>query len=641
MSNKGPVINGTQLISLINSVISNIFVNMDTQTISKDTLLRKFQLIKDNIDILMDRTRERCFDFNKETKRISFFIGEHLTAYLNLSISFLFISNSNESVNKEVTINMPKSIFTRFLSNKNPIIKPSYSIISSNELDTNIFFKIISYRSRDGVIYRTLEFDMADEDLSVYDDIKVVVNTLAVNFKEIDTTSLTSQIEHVKRTKIEKQVNIGYYPFIKDDGTVVKSDIVRTITSKTNDEMQAIISNNTFNPSEFTVVPIEEDSSNRVMNIQIKTREPNTEVQLSANNSQSKIYKVNWGDSESNNKIKHKYISAGTYTINVYNRLDDLKISSINNTVEILNIEIPQQYQSPLEWNNTTIENIFDENTVVVLLTKFPGRLFENGKNIEIIRSLVKSSSINNVDPLVFKGLSSLVELEVKDLFKNVLSIDQSIFSFIPRIRKMTHVFKDSKLNTLPAKLLDELEDLEDITSFAENSKITNIDENFFNENYSLKIIKSAFKNITTLRTDVSRMMSNLLEKRTLTSMESLFESSPVTFNITQDIVDKFNRLENLSSLASAFKSTNTQNNTVPFKLSRLSSLTTIESVFEGCTTFKVNSPLLDHCSNSSSLPIKVNNSLKGTTKVLLSLNSDNDVFTNTDFTGNSGLFQK
>lgn len=323
-NNKGPVINGEQLVTLINAIQSNALVGVDFEAFSKELVKRKFQLVKQDLDILFDRTQERVFELSKDTRKITFDIGEHASKYINLGITLLFISNSNTKLNKEVTINIPKSLFIHFLTSKEPIIEPSYSILSTNDIDVEVFYNVSVFSKNTGETVKVLTLDMETSNLTIYDEIKVIVDTLANNFKEIDTTPLTLTQELVRRKSIKKNVNIGYYPYAIEDGTLVRSDIVRHITCRTHDEMENIINNNKFSPSEFSLVPIEEDTSNRILEIEIKTYEPNTTITLTNNESQSKIFKVNWGDGTEDTRIRHKYATAGTYTIKIYNRLDEI-----------------------------------------------------------------------------------------------------------------------------------------------------------------------------------------------------------------------------------------------------------------------------------------------------------------------------
>ena len=641
--NKGLIINGEQLTKLINDVISNIFVNVDTEPMSKYVLQRKLSLINDVIVSMEDRIQERVFDLNKTTGSISFFIGEHAFKYLNLTVTFLFINNTNEALNKEIIINIPKGLFHQYLSGGKAIIEPYIIGLSQNLVSETISYSVEQYRSNeDSSTVQTLTFSIDPNRAKDYDDIKVIVDTLSLNFDQIDISKYTFVKGFINSTPISDIMNIGNHNFIQDDGTIVRSNIVRNINLINKDEMDLIIENNTANPGDLSLVPIAVDESDRLLNIKIKTLNPNTQIYLSKNSNQSKSFKVNWGDNTTDSKIRHRFEVAGEYTIKIYNRIDDLYITS-DNGIEILLLEIPTGYRTPTEWNEAIISHPFtggfNNQLIKFLSPTFPGGLFIYGNKIIRINGLIQSETIRSVSEDALKGLNNATVIELGDLYKNVTSVGARSFTDLGNLRIFRSPFKDSKITSLPNTLIDPLESLEDITSFAENSKLTSIPENFGSTCYSLKVADYAFKGIATLSDqDVTGSFDTFIsDKWTLRSIKGIFESTPVVINASSNTIKKLNQLANLMDISFAFKGTKFNNDDVIFTFENLENLETIESIFEDVSTFNVNGPLLNNCISITNEGILVDNCLKGTNLNFEAMDDD-EIFVDTAYEGTSGL---
>lgn len=642
IDNKGLIINGEQLTKLINDVISNMFVNVDTEPMSKHVLQRKFSLINDSLISMEDRIQERVFDFDKNKGTISFSVGEHAYKYLNLIVTFLFINNTNEALNKEVNINIPKGLFQKYLSGGKAIIEPYIMSVSKNLIEETIMYSVDQLMdNEDSSIIQVLTFNINTDRAKKYDTIKVIVDTLSTQFKEVDTNKCTFIKNFINITPISSIVNIGDHNFIKDDGTIVRSNIVRNINLLNKEEMDLIIENNTANPGDLTLVPITVDESDRLLEIRIKTIEPNTQVFLSKNSNQSKSFKVNWGDNSLDNKIRHTYETAGEYLIKIYNRIDDLYISS-NNNIELLLLDIPTGYRTPTEWNEAIISHPFTggmNSTVKFLSSSFPGGLFIYGNKIVRINGLVQSDTITLVSEDALRGLNNATVIETGDLYKNVTSVGAKSFVDLENLRIFRAPFKDSKITSLPNTLLDPLESLEDITSFAENSKLTSIPENFGSTCYELKVADYAFKGISSLNDqDVTGSFETFIsDKWNLRSIKGIYESTPVIINASNNTVKKINQLSNLMDISFAFKGTKFNNEDTIFTIENLENLETIESLFEDVSTFNVNGPLLNNCISITNESIKINNSLKGT-NLLFEATDDSEIFIDTKYEGVSGL---
>lgn len=643
IDNKGLIINGEQLTKLINDVISNIFVNVDTEPMSKYVLQRKLSLINDIIGSMEDRIQERVFELDKTTGSISFSIGEHAYKYLNLVITLLFINNSNEALNKEININIPKCLFQQFLSGGKAIIEPYIISLSQNMVSETITYSVDQYmNNEDSSIIQALTLNIDPTRAKDYDSIKVIVDTLSTNFDEIDTTKCTYIKGFINNTPISSTVNIGDHNFIKDDGTVVRSNIVRNINLLNKEEMDLIIENNTANPGDLSLVPITVDESDRLLDIKIKTINPDTQVFLSKNSNQSKSFKVNWGDNTTDSKIRHRFETAGEYTIKIYNRIDDLYITA-DNEIEILLLDIPTGYRTPTEWNESIISHPFTggvNNALVKFLSpSFPGGLFIYGNKIIRINGLIQSDTITSVSEEALRGLNNATVIEVGDLYKNVTSVGARSFTDLESLRIFRAPFKDSKITSLPNTLIDPLESLEDMTSFAENSKLTSIPENFGSTCYELKVADYAFKNIASLNDqDVTGSFDTFIsDKWSLRSIKGIFESTPVVINATNNTIKKLNQLANLMDASFAFKGTKFNNEDTIFTFEELQNLETIESIFEDVSTFNVNGPLLNNCISITNEAIVVNNSLKGTNLVFEAVD-DSEIFVDTDYEGTSGL---
>lgn len=641
IDNKGLIINGEQLIKLINDTISNILINVDVNSMSRTVIEKKFSLINDFINKVNDKLQEREFDLDLTTGQILFSVGEHSISYLNLNITLVFINNTNEELNKEININIPKSIFMKFLSNNKSIIEPYIYSMSNSLITEDIFYRIDEYTHTNMAKKMVLGLSIDPKKLEQYDSVKVIVNSLASNFEELDTREHRLTKTFVYDTLIKPSLNIGNNSFITDDGTVVRSKVVRNINLVSKEDMDRMIDSNNSNPGDLSLVPISLDESDRLLEIVITTKENNTQLSLSDNVNQSLSYKVNWGDNNLDNRLKHTYVNAGTYTIKIYNRIDDLNIYSVKD-VDLTSISIPSGYRTPTEWNNPIITNPLTgglNSKVVFKATKFPGNLFIFGTKIIRVNGLVTSDTITSVDPTALNGLVNTTLLDTGDLFKNITSVSSNIYAGLESVRVLRGSFKNSKITSLPSVLLDPLESLEDMTSFAENSKLTSLPSNFGSTCYNLKVADYAFKNIPTLNdfNATSHFESLIVDKVDLRSIKGLYESTPVVIDASNDTLNKINSLTNIMDLSSAFKGTKFNNEDLIFTIRNLTNLYNISSIFESVSTFNVNGPLLENCVSINNETINVSKSLLGT-NLNFSATSDDDIFVDTDYDGGSGI---
>lgn len=642
IDNKGLIQNGDQLSKIINDVLSNILVNIDLESMSKYVLKRKFEKINDYINTVNDKLQERVFTLNKDTAEIVFNVGEHLFKYAKLNVTFIFMNNTNELLNKEVNIVIPKSMFHKYLSNGKAVIEPYIDSVSESLYYEPIYYSVEQYQNNTTSSIETcLKFNLKAEDVSKYDTIMVIVDSLVSNFSEITLSEYTHLKTFVLSTEILPSVNIGYNTFLKDDGTIVRSNIVKNISLVTKEKMDEIIENGNGNPCELSLVPVSVDESDRLLKLKVNIKTVDTRLILSKNNNQSKSYKVNWGDGVQDDKISHTFTSTGEFYINIYNRIDDLLIHS-NNEVDILEMTIPSGYRAPTEWNEPIISYPFNGGSVLninYLGTSFPAGLFIFGDKIIRVNGLIKSSTITSVPEKALSGLVNTTQLDAGDLYKKVTSVHQNSFSELINLRVMRSIFKDSELTSLPTSLLDNLESLEDITSFAENSKISSIPENFGVVCTGLKVADYAFKNISTLLDkDISAHVNSFIsDKPLLRSIKGLYEDTPAIINANKETLSKFNQLANIMDLSFVFKNTKFNNEDLVFTLSNLENLNTIASIFEGVTTFNINGVLLQNCMNITNEEIDVTNSLKGTT-LNFDIVSEDDLFEDTSVSGEAGV---
>lgn len=640
--NKGLIINGPHLTDLINKILSNVLINIDTDPISKHVVINKFKKVKDKLDTLEERVQERVFEMNLDTGSISFDIGEHMFKFISLNITLLFLNNTNESLNKEITLNIPKSIFHRFLSGNKALVEPY--IISTSYLDVvePIYYSIADYfDNKEFSNPRVLTINIPPEFTKKYDSIQVIVDTLATSFKMITLDgNLTLKQQLVNNTKINEMINLGKHNFIQDDGTIVRSAIVRNINLVSKEDMSNIIENNTGNPGDLSLVPVAIDESDRLLQIKFKIKTNNTTIRLSQNGNQSDSYKVNWGDNTLDSKTNHKF-NIGEYVVKIYNRIDDMFITSTSE-VEILEFTVPSGYRAPTEWNEPIISHPFtggESTTVLFKAPSFPGGLFKYANKIIRINGLIRSSTITSVSETALAGLISTTVLDTYDLYKNVTSIGSKSFIDLINVRIFRAPFKDSAITSLPTTLLDTMESLEDITSFAENSKLENIPDNFGSVCYNLKVADYAFKNIPSLlnKNLTTQFTSFITDKSLLRSIKGMYDSTPIIINFNKNILENINNLHNIMDLSFIFKNTKVSNDDLVFTITNKENLETIESMFENVSTFNVNGPLLQECSSIINDPITISNSLKGT---LLNFDAidDSEIFVDTEVDGESGL---
>ena len=635
--NKGPIINGDQLVRLINNVLSNVLVNVDTETMSKHVLLQKFKKIQQSLDIMAERTQERVYDF-KSDGTITFDVGDHMYKYLTLDLCIVFIHKSNQNLNKEMTISVPRSFFIHHMPD-GPAIDPYITSLSPSATFTEVSYMSGRYTNMEtGQPVSLLQLILPAGERDLYESVKVAVSSLASGFKAVDMDNYNLIQQYNNKRPIAKFINIGINNYIEDDGTVVRSDIVRNINITSRDVMDQIMEANHYNPGDLNLVPIDNDESDRLLILKFDIKKPNTFISLSKKE-QSKSYLVNWGDGAQDTRKNHKFRSTGTFVVKIYNRIDDLYIQSSDPKVELTAIEIPIGFRAPTEWNDSTLIYPFNGDRLLCTAPNFPGGLFKYGHKIKVIEGLIKSNTITSVSVKALEGLVNVTDLYLGDLYKHTISIESKSFEDLVSVKSFKEPFKGSALSTIPTGLLDPMESLEDITGFADRSNLKSLPDSFLNINENIKVLDSAFSNISTLTMDVTKALESILyNKNQLRSMKSIFENTPVTINIDSTLVDRFANTPELMNLSKAFKNTKVHN-TVAFTLSEKHNLLDITSMLEGASTFTVKGPLLERCSNKEGINIEVGSCLKGVTQKDPSITSDANVFVETKTNGSSGLF--
>lgn len=644
MNNKGAIINGKQMSDLLKSVISNFLIGVDLESIPKSALNKKFKMIDTLINDLILKTKNRSFDVSDY---MIFNPGDHQFFYMNLKLHYVLIHESNSLKNMEFSLNIPKGFFENHLSDKEPYLKPVLDscIKDKDTLLPKINISSKRYRNlQTGRLVKSLEISFSDINLSEYKVKKVLIESFSKEFDVINPlpSEYATETVLVNPVFIDSFVNIGDHNFVVNKGDIVRSNIVNRIEYVTNNAMRELLENNHTDPNKLYLVAEGEDDSDRLFEIQIKTLIPNTRVTISRNSVQSKSYRVNWGEGTENKKISNTYKQAGTFTIKIHNRIDDFYIESSDPNSEVLKYTVPVGYRPPFEWNENIINFPFgDDKRIKVKISTFPGNLFINGKQIYRVLGVVKSQTLTSVEETIFNGLTSVTLLEARGLFDNVTAINDKLLSELYSVRSLPGLFKDSKITSLPQKLLQNCESLQDISSLCENSKIVSIPENFLANIYTLKITDYAFKNISSLNgQNITTFLTSFLsEKFVLNSIKGMFQDTPISANISANIITLINKCSNLANMAFTFKNTKVQNGSVEFKLNSLENLETIESIFENVGTFNVNSPILQNCLNNDNNPINVTNCLKGTVKNTNLITKEDKLYIDTEVEGTSGLF--
>lgn len=642
--NKGAIINGQQISELLKSALANYLIGVDLEPIPKSALIKKFSKIDSIINDLILKTKTRNFDI---TNYMIFNPGEHQFFYMNLKIHFILIHESNPLKNMEFVIDVPKSFFENHVSGKEPCLKPVLCFCNKDKDMLLPTVNISSKRYRDnhnGKITKSLELSISNINLEEFKVKKMLIESFSKEFELINPqpSDYTTETILVNPVFVDNEINIGDHNFVVNRGDLVRSNVVNRIEYVTNDVMRQLLENNNTDPNKLYLVAEGEDTSDRLFEIQIKTLLPNTRVSISRNSIQSKSYKVNWGEGTENKKTSNTYKQAGTYTIKIYDRIDDFYIESSDLNTEVLSYSVPVGYRPPFEWNENIISFPFGDNErLKVKINSFPGNIFINGKQIYRVLGIVKSDTLTTVEETLFNGLTSVTLLEARGLFDNVTVVSEKLLSDLYSVRAIPGLFKGSKITSLPQKLFQNCESLQDITSLCENSKIISIPENFLANIYTLKVTDYAFKNISSLNgQNITTFLTSFFgEKYVLKSIKGMFQDTPISANISSNIVSLINRCSNLANMAFTFKNSKVQNGSVEFKLNSLENLETIESIFENVGTFNVNSPILQNCLNNDNNPINVTNCLKGTVKNTNLITQEDKLYVDTEVEGTSGLF--
>ncbi|MGL5315687.1 MAG: hypothetical protein ACRC92_20700 [Peptostreptococcaceae bacterium] len=639
-NNATPVIRIDQLEFLLRNILGETFINVDLEPLSKKAILNQMDLIYNKLTDLENKTQLRDYQYQVSRGEIVFDVGEHRDKLLPLEMTVALISTTDKSKNIEININIPKLFFKYVTSNQDFIIDP-YITSFSGGLIKYLTMRLVEYRRPDGRPVKCLALSIPNEfvDLTTYDDILIYVQSPSAEFLDITDKNYSYISDITRYVSIPILVNTNQN-YIEDDGTVVRSNIVRHIESVSKSKMETLIDNNETNPNvHYLVVDESQLVVNRQMNIKITIGASGGSVSLSNNLSQSRNQVVNWGDSvEEFMEVYHRYTQPGQYTIQVMNRLDDLQLSIEGANCFIDDIWIPTGFNSPCEFNSKVITNPLGADTNV-RITTLKGKIFENASRVEEVYGLLQDpSSITTIEREAFKGFSAVSKFVSRNLFKNVTLVDPDILTFMKQIVDMSYFFKELKASYIPSDLFRDQRRLENIEGMFELAKLNSIDSNLLSTNRTIKNASKLFKDVNLAGVDIVAHLNTFVGNKTmLSNISEMYSGSKGTGTVSAELITKLNNLNVVEYMNDLFKGCDIRNGDTVMTLSSLGNLMSISGMLNGNTHYTVNGPLLNGCTNLNGSVVNVSNSLVGTLAGA-SITSEDDLFIDTNTDGISGI---